>query len=59
MNTTVTAFSPSSVEAWLQGSFSGAYLPADLSDPFLVRLSAEQALLAIAYSVSSRGFSST
>ena len=44
MNSTVTAFSPPSIEAWLDGSFSGVYVPADLSDPFQARVSVKRAL---------------
>ena len=37
MNTTEPTFSPSSMLPFLQGSFPGAYVPANISDPFQVR----------------------
>jgi hypothetical protein len=36
LNTTEAALSPPSMLPWLEGSFSGAFVPANLSDPFQV-----------------------
>ena len=35
-NATEAAFSPPSMLPWLEGTFSGAYVAANLSDPFQV-----------------------